>query len=731
VGQKFFEAGSELWHYSRRRGQDKCDIVAAACLMYLPFGHSQLNLCDHVVSVYVQRTAKEAIEGQIILEMQQSAFDHGPSTLVATSSHHSAEPITTVSASTLHQVLEAQELYRTAPPEATKVQKATPPIEQNKKLADCSLEEWDMETGTCACTAVKLVSDTRRYSMRTEESQLLAGKRQESVKDSAFKRNSKPIALSVTNEVISVSSVKAVPGLDMRQKENEGDVSIEELGQKVQNDGLRNDETLELKNGDGTCMETDTLDGVKTLDPSTRSLDKMKVTLPDLGELQMQHSLKVVEQGREEGELVEIVAFKLHNQDSNSQESGKHEGYQTLDTSIGHVQKLRLPCPVYSEMENSSKVVEEEKREEGELQDIGAMQLSDQDGMNMETSTQNDGRLLDASTRGVDQRKAWLPSELDMQHTTKAEEQKVIEEGTLDSVTSLPVPGFSLVFETITSVVVDKSKCAEDVIGSGLQKRRRIEGDSADSRTHHNGDKADGLQTAEKVVVCAHGDPQGFPATEMTMDFITTCGHEAAHLSSEGEPAMEMIMDFSACGHGAVHLASESEDGTNISKHTLLVVGREQNLEDTTISARDVEKKLEELEKGSASIQETFLAVETTASGALAVASKHEVQDTVVSCGVINKQSCAVVAAVQLKVEGAEGSQALEGAEISELSKSGVCLKLDGMECESEIPKSSMEVDCSSSVGGDEPQIVDGVVLELDYAQTCDGASCKEGNTRV
>ncbi len=729
MGQKFFEAGSELWHYSRRRGQDKCDIVAAAFMMYLPFGHNQLNLCDHVVSVYVQRTAKEAIEGQTILEMPQSAFDHGPSTVVVTSSHHSAEAITTVSASTLQQVLEAQELHRTTPPEATKAQKATPPIEQNTKLADCSLEEWDMETGTCACTDVKLVSDTRRHSMRTEESQLLAGKRQESVKDSAFERNSKPIALSVTTEVISVSSVKAVPGLDMRQKENEGDVSIEELGQKVQNDGLRNDETLELKNRDGSCMETDTFDGVKTLDPSTRSLDKMKVTLPDLGELQMRHSLKVVEQEREEGELVEIVAVKLHNQDSNSQESGKHEGYQTLDTSIGHVQKLRLPDPVYSEMENCSKVVEEEKREEGELQDIGAVQLSDQDGMNMETSTQNDGRLLDASTRGVDQRKAWLPSELDMQHTTKAEEQKVIEEGKLDSVTSPPVPVFSLVFETITSVVVDKSKCAEDVIGSSLQKRRRIEGDSADSRTYHNGDKADGLQTAEKVVVCARGDPQGFPATEMTMDFATTCGHEAAHLSSEGEPATEMIMDFRACGHEAVHLAPESEDGTNISKQTLLVVGREQNLEDTTISARDVEKKLEELEKGSASIQETFLAVETTASGALAVASKHEVQDTVVSCGVINKQSCALVAAVQLKVEGAEGSQALEGAEISELSKSGVCLKLGGMECESEIPKSSMEVDCSSSVGGDEPQIVNGVVLELDYAQTCDGASCKEGNT--
>ncbi len=690
MGQKFFEAGSELWHYSRRCGQDKCDIVAPACLMYLPFGHSQLNLCDHVVSVYVQRTAKEAIEGQTILEMPQSAFDHGPSTVVATSSHHSAEP---------------------------------------KKLADCSLEEWDMETGTCACTAVKLVSDTRRHSMRTEESQLLAGKRQESVKDSAFERNSKPIALSVTTEVISVSSVKAVPGLDMRQKENQGDVSIEELGQKVQNDGLRNDETLELKNRDGSCMETDTLDGVKTLDPSTRSLDKMKVTLPDLGELQVQHSLKVVEQEREEGKLVEIVAVKLHNQDSNSQESGKHEGYQTLDTSIGHVQKLRLPGPVYSEMENSSKVVEEEKREEGELQDIGAVELSDQDGMNTETSTQNDGRLLDASTRGLDQRKAWLPSELDMQHTTKAEEQKAIEEGKLDSVTSLPVPGFSLVFETITSVVVDKSICAKDVIGSGLQKRQRIEGDSADSRTHNNGDKADGLQTAEKVVVCACGDPQGFPATEMTMDFATTCGHEAAHLSSEGEPATEMIMDFSACGHEVVHLASESEDGTNISKQTLLVVGREQNLEDTTISARDVEKKLEELEKGSASIQETFLAVETTASCALAVASKHVVQDTVVSFGVINKQSCAVVAPVQLKVEGVKGSQALEEAEISELSKSGVRLKLEGMECESEIPKSSMEVDCSSSVGGDEPQIVDGVVLELDYAQMCDGASCKEGNT--
>ncbi len=700
MGQKFFEAGSEFWHYSRRHGQDKCDIVAAACVMYLPFGHNQLNLCDHVVFVYVQRTAKEAVEGQTILEMPQSAFDHGLSTVAVTSSHHSAERITTVFASTLQQVLEAQELHRTTPPEATKAQKATPPIEQNKKLADCSLEEWDMETGTCACTDVNIVSDTRRHSMRTEKSQLRAGKRQESVKDSAFERNSKPIALSVTTEVISVSSVKAVPGLDMRQKENEGHVSIKELGQKVQNDGLRNDETLELKNRDGSCMETDTFDGVKTLDPSTRSLDKMKVV-------------------------------KLHNQDSNSQESDKHEGYQTLDTSIGHVQKLRLPGPVYSEMENSLKVVEEEKREEGELQDISAVQLSDQDGMNMETSTQNDGRLLDASTRGVDQRKAWLPSELDMQHTTKAEEQKVIEEGKLDSVTSLPVPGFSLVFETITSVVVDKSKCAEDVIGSGLQKRWRIEGDSADSRTHHNGEKADGLQTAERVVVCARGDPQGFPAMEMTMDFATTCGHEAAHLSSEGEPATEMIMDFSACVHEAVHLASESEDGTDISKQTLLVVGREQNLEDTTISARDVEKKLEELEKGSVSIQETFLAAETTASGALAVASKHEVQDTVVSCGVINKQSCAVVAAVQLKVEGAEGSQALEGAEISELSKSGVCLKFEGMKCESEIPKSSMEVDCSSSVGGDEPRIADGVVLELDYAQTCDGASWKEGNTQV
>jgi hypothetical protein len=42
--------------------------------------------------------------------------------------------------------------------------------------------------------------------------------------------------------------------------------------------------------------------------------------------------------------------------------------------------------------------------------------------MNMETSTQNGGRLLDASTRGVDQRKAWLLGELDMRHPTKAEE---------------------------------------------------------------------------------------------------------------------------------------------------------------------------------------------------------------------------------------------------------------------------------------------------------------------
>jgi hypothetical protein len=83
----------------------------------------------------------------------------------------------------------------------------------------------------------------------------------------------------------------------------------------------------------------------------------------------------------------------------------------------------------------------------------------------------------------------------------------VIEEGKLYSVTSLPVPRFSLMFETITSIVVDKSKSAEDVISSGLQKRQRIEGDSADSRTHQNVDKADGLQTAEKVAVCAHGDP--------------------------------------------------------------------------------------------------------------------------------------------------------------------------------------------------------------------------------
>jgi hypothetical protein len=37
-------------------------------------------------------------------------------------------------------------------------------------------------------------------------------------------------------------------------------------------------------------------------------------------------------------------------------------------------------------------------------------------------------------------------------------------------------------------------------------------------------------------------------------------------------------------------------------------------------------------------------------------------------------------------VEGAEGSQALEGANVFELSKSRVHLKLDGMECESEIP---------------------------------------------
>ncbi len=158
-------------------------------------------------------------------------------------------------------------------------------------------------------------------------------------------------------------------------------------------------------------------------------------------------------------------------------------------------------------MENSSKVVEEEKGQEGELQDVVVVQLIDQDGMNMETSTQNGGRLPDASTTGVDQRKAWLPGELDMQHPTKAEEQKVIEEGKIYSVTSLPVPRFSLMFETITSIVVDKSKSAEDVISSGLQKRQRIEGDSADSRTHQNVDKADGLQTAEKVVVCAHGDP--------------------------------------------------------------------------------------------------------------------------------------------------------------------------------------------------------------------------------
>jgi hypothetical protein len=37
---------------------------------------------------------------------------------------------------------------------------------------------------------------------------------------------------------------------------------------------------------------------------------------------------------------VEVVAVKLHNQDRNSQENGKHEGYHTLDTSIKHVQRL-------------------------------------------------------------------------------------------------------------------------------------------------------------------------------------------------------------------------------------------------------------------------------------------------------------------------------------------------------------------------------------------------------
>jgi hypothetical protein len=37
-----------------------------------------------------------------------------------------------------------------------------------------------------------------------------------------------------------------------------------------------------------------------------------------------------------------------------------------------------------------------------------------------------------------------------------------------------------------------------------------------------------------------------------------------------------------------------------------------------------------------------------------------------------------------------------------------------------------MEVDCSSPVGGHEPQIMDGVVLELEYAQMCDGAYAKK-----
>ncbi len=37
-----------------------------------------------------------------------------------------------------------------------------------------------------------------------------------------------------------------------------------------------------------------------------------------------------------------------------------------------------------------------------------------------------------------------------------------------------------------------------------------------------------------------------------------------------------------------------------------------------------------------------------------------------------------------------------------------------------------MEVDCSSPVGRHEPQIVDGVVLELDYAQMCDGGYAKK-----
>jgi len=79
----------------------------------------------------------------------------------------------------------------------------------------------------------------------------------------------------------------------------------------------------------------------------------------------------------------------------------------------------------------------------------------------------------------------------------------------------------------------------------------------------------------------------------MTVDSATTCGHEVTHLSSEGEPTMEMTMGFGTYGHEVIHLASESEGGTNIPEQSLLVVGRDQNLEDTTISARDVNEKTE------------------------------------------------------------------------------------------------------------------------------------------
>jgi hypothetical protein len=78
----------------------------------------------------------------------------------------------------------------------------------------------------------------------------------------------------------------------------------------------------------------------------------------------------------------------------------------------------------------------------------------------------------------------------------------------------------------------------------------------------------------------------------MTMDSATTCGHEVTNLSSEGEPTMEMTMSFGTYGLEVIHLASESEGGTNIPKQSLLVVGREQNLEDTA-TARDVKKKTE------------------------------------------------------------------------------------------------------------------------------------------